>query len=288
MRRSLSLMLYFALTSLGWAQQSLTINIGDNVTTFTPDILLKNPNLVVIKQAHLPTYPNLSFDLKALPLCNLLNISDKKVGNVLKVRASDKYISYFNLNRVYPCDKTKPSIAYIAIEEPSKPWPIVSKLKRSAGPFYLIWQGKPVPQTDWIFGAEAISTTTQNPLSALLPANSTGQETQGLDVFASKCGVCHSINLVGNLELGPDLNYPMNPTEYFSEELLRKYIRNPQSVRFLKNDKMFPFSEKLLPQDELDAIIAFLKLMRTHKIQTVPKQLIKDSKPIESLSNKSF
>lgn len=130
-----------------------------------------------------------------------------------------------------------------------------------------------------------ISATDQNPFSTLLPANSTGQEAQGLEVFSSKCGVCHSINTVGNLELGPDLNYPMNPTEYFSEELLRKFIRNPQSVRFLKNDKMFPFTKTLLPEEELDAIIAFLKLMRTHKIKALPKHLIPSNKPIESFND---
>ncbi|KTD27146.1 MULTISPECIES: c-type cytochrome [Legionella] len=272
----------FTLISVSSAQEVLTITIDDRQTTYTPESLFKHPNLVIVKQVHLPTYPGQSFDLKAIPLCNLLNINDKTVGSILKIRASDKYVSYFNLHRIHPCDKTRASTAYIAIEDPNKPWPIVSKLKRSAGPFYLIWQGEKVSQTDWIFGTEAISTTTHNPFSTLLPANSTGQEAKGLEIFSSKCGVCHSINLVGNLELGPDLNFPMNPTEYFSEALLRQFIRNPQSVRFLKNDKMFPFSEKLLPNEELDAIIAFLKLMRAYKIQTVPKNLLSSNDSMES------
>ena len=188
---------------------------------------------------------------------------------ILKIKGWDKYLSYFNLERIYPCDPKKESTAYIAIEEPGKPWPIAAKLKRSAGPFYLIWQGKSVPQTDWVFGAETISITNKNPFSDLLPANSSAQETKGFEQFTSKCAVCHSINLVGNLEFGPDLNYPMNPTEYFSEKILKQFIRNSQSVRHMKYDRMLAFSKDMLSDEELDDLISFLKLMKTHKIQTL-------------------
>ena len=256
------------------AQETLTINANGQQTAYTRNDLLRNPNLVTLKQVHLPTYPNQSFDLRALPLCTLLNIPAKNRGDILKIRASDKYITYFNLDRVYPCDKTRAAIAYIAIEDPNKPWPIVAKLKRSAGPFYLIWQGKDVAQTDWVFAVENVDTTEKNPFSALLPANSTSQEIQGLAQFANKCGPCHSINLVGNLEIGPDLNIPQNPTEYFSDKQLRQFIRNPQSMRYMKNDKMLAFSKQLLSEDELNAIIAFLQLMRTHKIKELPQNAI--------------
>ncbi|KTD35089.1 hypothetical protein Lnau_1979 [Legionella nautarum] len=270
---TLFLSLMLAWSSICVAQNSLTINIDGQETSYTPEALLANPHLVTIKGAHLPTYPNQSFDLKAIPLCSLLNIANKKVGAILKVQAFDKYVSYFNLHRIYPCDKTRAATAYLAIEEPNKPWPIFAKLHRSVGPFYLIWQGEKVPQTDWVFGPEYISTTDQNPFSSLLPANSSGQEAQGLEQFANKCGVCHSINLVGNLELGPDLNFPSNVLEYLSEAQVKKFIRNPQSVRFMKNDKMFAFSKKLLSEEELNAIIAFLKLMKSHKIKAAPPNI---------------
>lgn len=274
---ALLLSLMLAWSSICVAQKTLTIHIDGQETSYTPEALLTNPNLVTIKQAHLPTYPKQTFDLKAIPLCALLNIANKKVGAILKVQAFDKYVSYFNLHRIYPCDKTRAATAYLAIEEPNKPWPIFGKLHRSVGPFYLIWQGEKVPQTDWVFGPESISTTDQNPFSSLLPANSSGQEAKGLEQFANKCGVCHSINLVGNLELGPDLNFPSNVLEYLSEAQVRKFIRNPQAVRFMKNDKMFPFTEKLLSAEELDSIIAFLKLMQSHKIKSAPPNI----RPVE-------
>lgn len=134
-RSVLLLMLILTFTSISWGQEVLTINIKGHQTIYTPEILLKDPHRVILKQVRLPTYPNQYFDLKAVPLCHLLNINDKNVGSVLKIRASDQYVSYFNLHRIYPCDKTRASMAYIAIEEPDKPWPIVSKIKRSAGPF---------------------------------------------------------------------------------------------------------------------------------------------------------
>jgi mono/diheme cytochrome c family protein len=250
------------------AEEQLTISIPGYEKSYSRKALLAHPDLVLIKQVHLPSYPNQSFDLQAIPLCSLLKIN-KDVGSILKIRGWDKYLSYFTLERLYPCDPKRESIAYIAIEEPEKPWPIAAKLKRSAGPFYLIWQGKPVAQTDWVFGPEMISITNRNPFSNLLPVNSSTQETKGLEQFASKCGVCHSINLVGNLEFGPDLNYPMNPTEYFSEKILRQFIRNSQSIRHMKYDKMLAFSEKLLSEEEMDDLISFLKLMKNHKIQNI-------------------
>lgn len=257
--------------SCGFAEEALRISSGTYTTSYNRERLLKSPKLTTLKQVPLPTYPGQFFDLKAVPLCTLLTINEKNTGTVLKILASDKYLSYINLQRIYPCDKKRSAIAYIAIEESDKPWPLVPKIKHSAGPFYLVWQGAKVEQTDWIFGVMAISVTDKNPFSKLLPMNSTGLEAQGLEIFAGKCGVCHSINLIGNLEIGPDLNVPMNPTEYFSEKHLRQFIRNPQSVRYMKNDKMFAFTKNILSEQELDALIAFLKLMQHHKGSAPPK-----------------
>ena len=269
LQRTLYLVFLLITLSSSCLAGELNIDLGKEKVSYSPDDLLKNPSLITLKNISLPTYPDQTFNLKAIPLCSLLKLEDKEVGVVLKVQASDKYISYFNLKRIYPCDKERASTAYLAIEEKDKPWPIVTKLKRSAGPFYLIWIGKKVAQTDWVFAVETISTTSHNPFSDLLPAKSTALQAQGLEIFASHCGVCHSINLIGNLEIGPDLNVPLNPTEYFSEKLLRQFIRNPQSLRYMKNDKMFAFTKDELSEQELDAVIAFLQLMREHKI-TVP------------------
>lgn len=249
-----------------FADKPLIITIDSVKTSYSRETLLHHPALTTLKKISLPGYPGQFFDLQAVPLCSLLKLSAKHDDDLLKIQTFDNYLAHIKLERVYPCDKHRPAIAYIAIEEPGRPWPIIPKLKRSAGTYYLIWQGEGVPQTDWVFGSTAIDLATQSPFSKFLPLMKTPQEIQGLEQFSRKCGNCHSINLTGNLEKGPDLNVPMNPLEYFSEQQLRRYIRNPQSMRYMKNDLMFPFTRALLSDEELDAIIAFLKGMQSHKI----------------------
>ncbi len=56
--------------------------------------------------------------------------------------------------------------------------------------------------------------------SKILPAK-TSKEYKGFKVYLKHCSSCHSINGLGEAELGPDLNKPMNPTEYFHEMALR-------------------------------------------------------------------
>jgi hypothetical protein len=58
--------------------------------------------------------------------------------------------------------------------------------------------------------------------------------------------------------MGPDLNQPMNPTEYFQQPALRRYLRDPASVRTWPEQKMPGFGPELLSEGELDAVIAYL------------------------------
>lgn len=256
-----------------YAGQLLTLEVGHLKRSYTQDDLLHHPQLILLKNIVLPAYPNKTFHVKAIRICDLLeNDKSFKRKTLLKVEAFDRYIAYIDLPRIYPCGLKHKSTAYLAIEEPDKPWPIINKLQHSAGPFYLIWQGKKVAQTDWVFGVKSIKTESVNPFNQLLPPKSTALQAQGLKVFSTYCGVCHSINLIGNLNIGPDLNFPQNPTEYFRERSLRQFIRDPQSVRYMKNDKMPAFTEEILSKQELDSLIAFLKLMSQHKMKKLHPQ----------------
>ncbi|VXC66123.1 Cytochrome c, mono-and diheme variants (fragment) [Pseudomonas sp. 8Z] len=60
--------------------------------------------------------------------------------------------------------------------------------------------------------------------------------------------VCHRLNGAGDAELGPDLNIPHSPTEYFGGDFLRQYIRAPQSLRRWPQARMPGFSEKVWRQ----------------------------------------
>ena len=65
--------------------------------------------------------------------------------------------------------------------------------------------------------------------------------------------------------MGPDMNLPMNPTEYFTESALRKLVRDPKSVRAWNAGVMPGFDAGRLIDTELDNIIAYLKHMASKK-----------------------
>ena len=65
----------------------------------------------------------------------------------------------------------------------------------------------------------------------------------------------------GASEMGPDLNRPMNPTEYFQPAALRRYLRDPASVRSWPEQRMPGFAPEQLSEAELEAVIAYLAHM---------------------------
>lgn len=73
--------------------------------------------------------------------------------------------------------------------------------------------------------------------------------------------VCHRMNGAGDAAVGPDLNLPRNPTEYFQAWALRAYIRDPKSIREWSGMKMPGFDKTRLSDPDLDAIIAYLGYM---------------------------
>jgi mono/diheme cytochrome c family protein len=64
---------------------------------------------------------------------------------------------------------------------------------------------------------------------------------------------------------GPDLNLPMNPTEYFTDAGLRALIRDPRSVRVWPEQRMPSFAEEDLSDEEIGLILAYLNHMADRK-----------------------
>ena len=65
--------------------------------------------------------------------------------------------------------------------------------------------------------------------------------------------------------MGPDLNLPMNPTEYFKEGIFEKYVRNPDSVRKWNGQRMPSFPEEVLTDEELAQVHRYLEFMARRK-----------------------
>ncbi|HBM62733.1 MAG TPA: cytochrome C [Pseudomonas sp.] len=166
-----------------------------------------------------------------------------------------------------------PARAWLAVEDPGKPWPPLGQGKPSAGPFYLVWtapQASGIRPEQWPFQIATLRklAPVDQRFPALLPDPKLPADSpvrQGFALFQQNCLVCHRLNGAGDGQVGPDLNVPYNPTEYFQPVYLRKLIRDPQSLRQWPQAKMPGFAESVLSEQELDALLAYLGHMATRK-----------------------
>src|SRR5262249_31709405 len=87
----------------------------------------------------------------------------------------------------------------------------------------------------------------------------------GLALFKTQCLPCHTLNGAGSSTYGPDLNRPMNPTQYMTRDGLRALIRAPKSVRSWPTMQMPGFAADQMTDREIDLIIAYLTHMTTRR-----------------------
>jgi len=164
--------------------------------------------------------------------------------------------------------------AWIAVEDPSEPWPQLPSKQGSAGPFYLVWidaDPQVIGPEQWPYQIARIRLVPKvvERFPTLRPAdNATPDEHDGFVQFQKHCVSCHRLNEAGDARIGPDLNLPHNPTEYFAGDFLRRYIRNPQSVHQWPEAKMNGFAETALNDRQLDDLIAYLRHMAGRKATT--------------------
>ncbi len=163
--------------------------------------------------------------------------------------------------------------AWLAVEDPEHPWPPLSKGKHSAGPFYLVWthpQASGISPEQWPFQLASIKQmkTVAERFPALLPDPALTADDPvnlGFALFQKNCLACHRLNGAGDAQMGPDLNIPFNPTEYLGSDFLKRYIRDPQSLRHWPQAKMPAFAPSVLPDADLDLLVGYLKHMATRK-----------------------
>jgi mono/diheme cytochrome c family protein len=243
------------------ADVDLQINQGQQTTRFSQKTLLARPETTTIRIVQDPGYKK-PMQYSALPLRTLIPNLDK-IGS-LQFVALDGYVA--NIPGSLLASAAEP---YLAVEPPDAHWPSLKTSGPSAGPYYLVWlhpEKAGVTQEQWPFQIARINDVPPPEVrfKKLLPlgqsANSPAM--RGFKVFVSSCNVCHTLNGEGDAHVGPDLNQPNNPTDYFQEKYLRLLIRDSAALRSWPQRVMPAFGKNALSDAQLDDLIAYLKRMR--------------------------
>ena len=256
------------LSATGLHAAELTVDLGDAPRTWQTRELLAHPQAQTIQIVEDVTYKR-PMRYRAVPLNALLE--GVQPEDHLQARASDGFAAEMP---AAPLLNTQGARAWLAIEDPSRPWPPIARGKPSAGPFYLVWtepQAGLISPEQWPFQLASIRRLPS--LDARFPALRPAPElaaddpvNRGFALFQKHCLACHRLNGAGDARMGPDLNLPYSPTEYFVTGTLERYIRNPQSLRQWPEAKMPGFSVEVLPDEDLRVLIAYLRHMAGRKV----------------------
>lgn len=252
------------------------LTIGDDTASRSLDTaaLLARSDVVDVTIPADVAYGGTTRRYRAVPLAALLGLLPGRppAGAVLEARATDGFAAQVPLDLVFQAAPGGPT-AWLAIEAPDAPWPNVPGRQASAGPFYIVWEraaaGRISPEY-WPYQIAALRIVEppavrwpQIAVDAALPADHPAR--RGQEVYTAICLACHRMNGGGAGEMGPDLNRPMNPTEYFQPAALRRLLRDPASVRTWPEQKMPGYAEAELSNADLDAVIAYLAQMAAQR-----------------------
>lgn len=255
--------------TLAWAAEPvLEIAHHDRVLRYSRAELLAHPALRRIEVAADVAYQR-PMQFRAIPLPALL----PQLGNTesVKFSASDGFSATIPVSLLQGSRDTQ---AWLAIEAEDAPWPPLKPGAPSAGPFYLVWTAPEkmgISPEQWPYQIARIADS--QPLAVrfpqILPQRALakeGPEWRGLQAYTVHCAACHQINGAGDATLGPDLNRPFSPLEYFQEPFLRRLIRDPAAVRNWPQRHMPGFSQQVLSEAALDDLLAYLRHMAAQRV----------------------
>lgn len=247
----------------------LVLDLGAGSRTWQTEELLKHPQARTIKIPDDVSYKR-EMSYRAVPLAALL--TGIHADDHLQAVALDGFAAELS---AAPLLNHNGAQAWLAVEDPQHPWPPLAEGKPSAGPFYLVWsnpQAGQISPEQWPFQVASIKklAAVSERFPALLPDPQLAADdpvNQGYALFQKNCLACHRLNGAGDAQFGPDLNIPFSPTEYFGADFLKRYIRDPQSLRHWPQAKMPGFSASVLPDAQLDLLVGYLKHMAGRKQQ---------------------
>lgn len=234
--------------------------------------LLAYPEIATIDVAQDVAYGG-KMQYRAVPMAALLKQFAVPADSVLEVVATDGFAAQLPMDQLLARGPDRAE-AWLAIEEEAAPWPKLKGKTVSAGPFYLVWlraQAGRIGPEQWpylIARFRSVDAPVKRwPELGVDPALAEDAPARlGQAQFIKHCLACHRLNGGGAATMGPDLNLPANPTEYFQAGALRRYLRDPSSLRSWPEQKMPGFSAEAINDGELDALIAYLAHMAQRRL----------------------
>jgi mono/diheme cytochrome c family protein len=191
-----------------------------------------------------------------------------------------KFIGLDGYQPVIPQDRIVAHHGLVAYREPGKDglstFPRARDETIDPGPFFLVWENisdtaaKSDPWLSWPWQLTAIELTRLDrefPRTAP-PSNASEDAKRGFTAFLQHCIKCHRINGDGG-DIGPELNYPANVTEYWRPAWLARFIADPTSVR--RGSKMVGFYPGIQNREAIIRdILSYLESMAQRKIEPKP------------------
>ncbi|HEY5762511.1 MAG TPA: c-type cytochrome [Rhodocyclaceae bacterium] len=259
MRRFLLLLSLLLVAGVARAQHSLSVTGPSGAQSFTAAELSASPQVTDVTITHDPVF-NRAMNYRAVPTAMLLQKAGIGPDGYVQARAVDDF------SVAIPARVLLSPAAFLAVEDPAKPWPKLSKggRREGIGPFYLVYRDGQRPSSEyWVYRLAALKLTDspikrwpQLAVAADLATDAPAR--RGLERFVEVCFACHRFRGAGEGTQGPDLGTPMNPVAYFQPAALKKLLRDPESVRSWPERKMPAFTPEMLSDSDIDAIIAWL------------------------------
>ncbi|WP_029010813.1 c-type cytochrome [Azospirillum halopraeferens] len=252
------------------AEPALTIAVGGAERAWSRDALLRHPDATAITvDDHAYGRP---MTYRAVPLAGLVPRDRLAPGRVLEAEATDGFVAGIPVDLVF-ADAPGGAVPYLAVEPADAPWPALPGKDVSAGPFYVVWlrpAASGVRSEHWPYQVARITDTDSPavrwPELAVDPALAADHPVRaGQALFVTQCMSCHTLNGAGSATMGPDLNRPMNPTEYLKPGMLHRLIRAGSSMRTWPERQMPDFTDAMLSDREIDRIVAYLEHMAGRK-----------------------
>lgn len=173
-------------------------------------------------------------------------------------------------------EELKSGDAWLVIKKKGqKDFRLINKLHHGEvvelGPLYVVWDNlknkkrRDLGASGWPYQVVKVEFTSFDKIFPKLapPPKSSLQVQRGFAAFKNHCLACHKVNGEGG-DKAPELNIPVNITEYIDSKWLKRWILDPASIR---RGTLMPSFQSLTNADLMtEDVISYLKAMRSRKI----------------------